>query len=627
MQESVLDVQIKFGCIKKEMKIKTLIFWGYVLMGIVIIILSGSGIYFIERLNSSSEKILKDNYKSIEAVNKMIDNLDIIDNSQAILLLENKTEKEIALTEFSAAKKNFSENLKICEGNITEPGEEQILRSLRNEFEIYIESIARTDSLHPGLMYINILIPQYKKVKTLCYALLKLNEKAMLVKNENAKLISKDTEIYMLIMAAVSILFVLFIIIKAPGIIIEPIQELTKKVEAISEKKYSERIEVKSDNEIGVLAASFNKMAEKISEYEKSNIRKLIDEKKRAEAIVENMRDAIIVLDENSDIILINNVATELTGMIQSNLAGKNINEISQTNNLLKNILGDLKITDKKNNELSENYLRIAFKDKEEFFLKDYSNVLDSSGKKIGTIIVLKNVTGFKELDEIKSGFIATVSHELRTPLAAMNMSLRLLQDSRIGSLNPEQKKLADAMKEEVKRLLKMVNELLNLSKIEAGGEIYKYTEVAVDELIDAAVTPMLMQFEQNKIKFELKIENNLPKLKLDVNKIAWVIINLLNNAVRYTKKEGEIKLTVKKENDFIKFSIKDNGVGIKPEYVDKIFQKFVQVNKSNLENQYRGVGLGLAIAREFIEAHKGKIWVTSEYGKGSEFVFVIPVA
>ena len=109
------------------------------------------------------------------------------------------------------------------------------------------------------------------------------------------------------------------------------------------------------------------------------------------------------------------------------------------------------------------------------------------------------------------------------------------------------------------------------------------------------------------------------------MNKIAWVLINLLNNAVRYSQQKGNVKFIVSKENNFIKFVIKDNGVGIKPEYIDKIFQKFVQVDKSNIESQYKGVGLGLAIAKEFIEAHKGMIRVKSEYGKGSEFIFTLP--
>ena len=608
------------------MKLKTLILWGYILMGAVILVLSLFSIYFIESLNKASQTILKDNYLSIESANKMIDNLDIIDNSQVILSSDSYRDKTVFQNEYKESKSIFEKSLSISEGNITETGEREVLQNLRKEYQSYISKIESADSSGTGNRYTMELLPSYKKVKQLCYELLNLNEKAMLRKNDEVKNISRDTEIYMLAITAVSLFLVLVIILKAPGTIIQPIYELTKKVGAISEKKYSERIEVKSENEVGMLALSFNKMAEKLSEYEKSNVEKLIAEKKRAEAIVDNMRDAIIVLDENNDLILMNNVGSELLGLSGKEVIGKSASSIADSNNLFKNIFEEKdKLQDVFSGE-NKNYLRIINKDKEEFYLRDYTDVLDANGNRIGVIIVLKNVTGFKELDEIKSGFVATVSHELKTPLAAINMSLRLLNDSRIGELNAEQKKLTEEMKNEIRRLLKMVNELLNLSKIESGGEAYNYQFISVDELIDASVTPMLMQFEQNKVEFNFNIEKNLPKLKIDVNKIAWVIINLLNNAVRYTKTEGKITLSVSRENEFIKFSLKDNGIGIKPEHIGRIFQKFVQLNKSNMENQYKGVGLGLAIAKEFIEAHKGTIKVISEYNKGSEFIFYLPV-
>lgn len=595
-------------------------------MGAVILILSLFSIYFIESLNKASQTILKDNYLSIESANKMIDNLDIIDNSQVMLSSDSYIDKTIFQNEYRESKSIFEKSLSVSEGNITEAGEREILQNLRKEYQSYISKIESADSSGNGNRYTLELLPGYKKVKQSCYELLRLNEKAMLRKNDEVKNISRDTEIYMLAITAVSLFLVLVIILKAPGTIIQPIHELTKKVGAISEKKYSERIEVKSENEVGMLALSFNKMAEKLSEYEKSNVEKLIAEKKRAEAIVENMRDAIIVLDENNNLILMNNVGSELLGLSGKEVIGKSAASIADSNNLFKNIFEEKDKLKETFSGESKNYLGIIHKDKEEFYLKDYTDVLDANGYRIGVIIVLKNVTGFKELDEIKSGFVATVSHELKTPLAAINMSLRLLNDSRIGELNAEQKKLTEEMKNEIRRLLKMVNELLNLSKIESGGEAFNYQIISVDELIDASVTPMLMQFEQNKVEFNLNIDKNLPKLKIDVNKIAWVIINLLNNAVRYTKTEGKITLSVSRENEFIKFSLKDNGIGIKPENIGRIFQKFVQINKSNMENQFKGVGLGLAIAKEFIEAHKGTIKVISEYNKGSEFIFYLPV-
>ncbi|MBS1550643.1 MAG: HAMP domain-containing protein, partial [Bacteroidetes bacterium] len=258
------------------MKIKTLILWGYILMGAVILILSLFSIYFIEGLNKASQTILKDNYLSIESANKMIDNLDIIDNSLVMLSSDSYIDKTVFHNEYEESKSIFEKSLSQCEGNITETGEREVLQKLRKEYQSYISNIESVDSAGTLNRYTNEFLPEYKKVKQSCYELLQLNEKAMLRKNEEAKSISGDTEIYMLAITAVSLFLVLVIILKAPGTIIQPINELTKKVGAISEKKYSERIEVKSENELGMLALSFNKMAEKLSGYEKSNIEKLI---------------------------------------------------------------------------------------------------------------------------------------------------------------------------------------------------------------------------------------------------------------------------------------------------------------------------------------------------------------
>lgn len=598
-------------------------------MAAIILSLCIFSIYFIEGLNKASEEILKNNYLSIESVNKMIDNLDIIDNSQAILLSKKHIQKEISQNEFNESKFIFNKHLMICENNITEPGEKEQLIKIRSEYENYVKSIESTDADFSDNIYLSELIPKYRNVKALCYELLQMNEKAMLVKNENAKRVSKESEIYMLLASCISVLVVIVIIIKGPSTITQPIYELTKKVEAISEKKYSERINVKSENEVGILAEAFNKMAGKLSEYEKSNLDNLIAEKKRAEAIVKSMRDGILVINELNEVILLNSVSEELFGVSEKSIIGKNITEIAKNNKLIKNISKCLEITENNQtqNRKNGNYVRISYKEKEEYYLKEIVKVFDEGNKTfLGSIILLKNITGFKELDEIKSGFVSTVSHELRTPLAAMSMTLRLLLDKRIGEVNDEQSKLINAMKLEVKRLLKIVNELLDLSKIESGSELMKFGKISVEDLIDAAVTPMLMQFDQKKINFKIEKSDNISEINADANKIAWVLINLLSNAIRYTPEKGEISIKVEKKGDVFIFCVKDTGKGIEPNNLNKIFNKFVQLDKLNIENNKSGVGLGLAISKEFVNAHGGRIWVESEKGKGTSFFFTIPI-
>lgn len=609
-----------------KIKLKTLFLLGYLLLGIIAVMLGTAGVYFIEKLSNTPDKILKDNYGSILAAQNMIDELDNMDNA-IITFVAGRKEKALADSLFRAAKSRYFENLSKCENNITEPGEEELLVILKQRSIEYAASFENDlTGLNTIDQYDERIAPKYSVLKKDCYMLLNLNHKGMLSRRDETVKISESAEIYMLVISAISLLILVIAVLKVPALVVGPLEQFAAKVEEISAKKYSARTEVNSSNELGKLAVSFNRMAEKLEEYERTNIELLIAEKKRAEAIVKSMIDGIIVLDENMNVILVNNTGVELTGMSEKDIIGRDIKSISQSNGLVRNLAAELVNPPADKNKL--NYLRIVFREKEEFFLKEIVNVNDDSlpGKILGYIIILKNVTGFKELDELKSGFVATVSHELRTPLSAMNMSLRLLQDERIGEMNDEQLRLTGAMKEEVKRLLKLVNELLDLSKIESGGDMLSFREVRAEELIDAAITPMLMQLGQKNIELETSIEDNTPPVKADANKIAWVLINLLNNAVRYSPENARIVLSVKKDSDKIVFSVKDHGSGIEPQYLSRIFEKFVQVKSKNLEILNRGVGLGLAISKEFVNAHGGEIWVKSEVGKGSEFSFSLPI-
>lgn len=609
-----------------KIKLKTLFLLGYLLLGIIAVMLGAAGVYFIEKLSNTPDKILNDNYGSILAAQNMIDELDNMDNA-VITFVAGRKEKVLADSLFRAAKSRYFENLSKCERNITEPGEEELLVLLKKRSLEYTASFENNlAGLNTIDHYDELIAPEYAALKKDCYMLLNLNHKGMLSRRDETVKISESAEIYMLVISAISLIILVIAVIKVPALVAGPLEQFAAKVEAISDKKYSARMEVNSTNELGKLALSFNRMAEKLEEYERTNIELLIAEKKRAEAIVKSMIDGIIVLDENMNVILVNNTGAELTGMSEKDILGRDARSISESNGLIRNLTGELMNPEPGKNRL--NYLRIVFREKEEFFLKEIVKVNDDSlpGKMLGYIIILKNVTGFKELDELKSGFVATVSHELRTPLSAMNMSLRLLQDERIGEMNDEQLRLTSAMKEEVKRLLKLVNELLDLSRIESGGDMLSFRQVRTEELVDAAITPMLMQLEQKNIELETIVEENIPAVKADANKIAWVLINLLNNAVRYSPENSKILLSVKKDTGRIIFTVKDYGSGIEPQYLSRIFEKFVQVKSKNVESLNRGVGLGLAISKEFVNAHGGEIWVKSEVGKGSEFSFSLPV-
>lgn len=596
------------------MKLKTRILIALGLMALLIVSLAAASTYFVQHVASASESILKDNYASIGAVNTMIDALDRMDNA----VLYARLDPEKAATHrsaFTSADSVFAISLIFAEKNITEPGEKEILNKLRSGYERYrSEQLEGSESNEP----------QYDSLKATCIELLNINTKGMNLRNLKAKEAATQAVLYTTLLVGFALLLTIVMLIRFPALVIKPISELTAKIRQIANHKYAEHIEVKSQDEIGELALSFNQMALRLEEYDRSNIDALIAEKKQSEAIVKSMNDGVVVLTKDLSIVTVNAVAAQLLGTVESDLIGKNATDVGQHNNLLAKLIQNIDSTNGKPGD--EAYLQIFNKGKEEYYLKDIIRIERTEGDPataLGYVIELKNVSEFKALDEAKSGFVATVSHELRTPLSALNMSLRLLQDERIGNLDPEQAKILDAMKQEIRRLLRIVNELLELSRAEIGAEVMHIEPVSSESIVDAAVTPMMLQADQKNVSLEISLQPNLPTVRADNGKIAWVLINLLSNAIRYTPSGGRVTLEVTAQNNNVEFSVSDTGIGIEPQNLERIFDKFFQVRGKSVE-AHSGVGLGLAISKEIIEAHGGRISAESEVAKGTTFTFFL---
>jgi NtrC-family two-component system sensor histidine kinase KinB len=228
-------------------------------------------------------------------------------------------------------------------------------------------------------------------------------------------------------------------------------------------------------------------------------------------------------------------------------------------------------------------------------------------------------------LETMKSEFIATVSHELRTPITSLGMEVDILHKEVLGSVNEAQKKVLISAKDDVERLRKLVKDLLDLSRLESGRYTLKKEWVQIERLVGESVRSMQLQFNEKNIAIDVKIPPALPAVMVDPHQYTWVITNLLSNALRHTTPGGSVVFTAERGESELLISIADTGEGIPKEYQDTIFEKFVQV-KGVSQTTPGSVGLGLAIAREVVEEHGGKIWVQSTVGVGSTFSFTIPL-
>jgi signal transduction histidine kinase len=300
--------------------------------------------------------------------------------------------------------------------------------------------------------------------------------------------------------------------------------------------------------------------------------------------------------------------------MQESDMMGKYGPDLAISNDLMRKLLQE---------EKGSQELKIYADQKESYFNKDVFNVTNQETL-IGRVIVLRNITPFHELNEAKTNFIATVSHELKTPIASIKMGASLLLNEKTGTCNPEQKELVKSILEDSNRLLKITGELLNISQVETGNLQLKLQEFNPAVILETAIKTVQFQAQQKQLVIIQNKDSSKRMAFGDSEKTTWVLNNLLTNAIKYSTEQSDIEIGFSVLETSIRFFVKDQGRGIEPKYLPRIFEKYFKV-PGTIDRT--GTGLGLAISKEFIEAQQGTIWVESSIGEGSVFQFTLPIA
>ncbi len=358
--------------------------------------------------------------------------------------------------------------------------------------------------------------------------------------------------------------------------------------------------------------------------------RALADARSRLESMIHSMSEGVIALNKKQEVALINPAAKLLLGLKEIRL-GKTLWG-SLTNRDLISLLKEIAVT-------KEKYLTRELKfvwGKEKKTIKFYvSRTSDSLARESGWIMLLTDITKEKEVDRMKSEFISTTSHELRTPLTAIKESVMLMLAGTTGELTPEHNRFLGIAKRNIDRLANLINDLLDLSKIEMGKLQLRRASCDIADLIKRSLEPMRFIVEDNKLSLEYQLGEKLPPVECDPDRITQVLVNLIGNAVKFTPAGGIITVSCRmqivpdKERKAVKklivVSVRDTGVGISKEDFAKLFTRFGQLDGS-LTRTDGGTGLGLAICKELVELHGGRIRVESEVGKGTVFNFTLPI-
>jgi NtrC-family two-component system sensor histidine kinase KinB len=598
---------------------------------LILLLVSALGLQVMRQHRAALDKFLYENWRSVEYGQNMIDTLEHLNDSAKAVAESAGAQTEARVKEQRAvannALKSFEKNLDNENQNITLSGEDQLAAHLTelwrgsNGYRVtlrqVLDSNAEIAERRDAFAGLSVLSPQ---VKNAAQAIVRLNLANMTPIDGQAKALADKATQLMFILSAVGIALAVAFTAAVGRSILQPIQTITRSAREIERGNLDLVVQVESRDELRQLAEAFNSMAAKLREYRRTNRAKLVRTQQTTQLAINSLPDAVAILSPDGVIEMANSAAQTLFG----------IRSDEHVTALRTGWLADL--YDRTWKTLLpieprgyESALQVLDEGgSERFFLPHAVPILDDGRQLLGVTVVLADVTNLRRLDEMKSGMLAVVSHELKTPLTSIRMGVHLLLEERIGSLTAQQADLLAAVREDSDRLNRIVENLLDMGRIQSGCALMDLTAEPVGQVVAEAAQPLQAAFHDRGVRLVTEVPNELPSVLLDRTRISLVFSNLLTNALRYTAPGGQVRVSASTLGDSVQIVVDDNGTGIPSEHLTKIFTRFFRVPG---QNGSTGAGLGLAITKEIVEAHGGQISVESHAGSGTRFSFTLKAA
>ena len=584
------------------------IFAGVAPLVVLLMMVGGYAVWLFFRLGNAVNTTLHENYTSIVAMRDLKDAAERIERTLSDDHAGNRqgTPEQARATleqQIAVCRRSVDAELAI----ITEPGEREAAERLRASDDAFLQAVS-SDAAAGGLPRLfNDLLAAAATIQG-------INERAMNGKDQHAReTASRSTRVMLLAMAA-ALPLGLFFAYRLSGVVLRPIQRLTESARDLGEGNLDQVLPVQSRDELGQLAGAFNKMAGKLRLYRQTTSEELVHARQATEIVFAALLDPIVIFSAEGEIAYQNPAAERL----RKKLAG--------TETTLPIVPLAMKVLQGGGDFLPESFdqsICVRVDDREKFLLP---RVIGLRGAGAGAVVILHDITRFRLLDDVKTNLVATVSHELKTPLTSIRMAVYLLLEERIGALNPKQTELLIASRDDAERLLDLINNLLDLAKLESGAAVSERRAQPPEELVRRAVREARDLVSAAGLNLAMRVDGHLPAVAISADQLSHVFSNLISNAAKHSPPGEEIVVAARAEEEgrAVRFSVTDHGPGIPAAERERIFEKFYRLPGEPRE----GAGLGLAICREIVRGHDGRIGVTAPAGeRGSEFFFVLPAA
>jgi two-component system, NtrC family, sensor histidine kinase KinB len=584
----------------------------------ITIIVSSIASSVIQSYSDALQKVLRENYDSVVYSSGMKDAVQNVEEGlQTSLWIDLASGRDSVL----AAIPLFEDNLKKEQGNITIPGEREAVSQLSGWWTQYKQVCGAVLDTHRTVherreIFMRTMLPLGDKVHDAAQVITEMNLANMSsadgqahAKAEEAKLVT----FFLLFSAAILSLLLIFLTGRA---VLQPLNALKQSVQEIHKGNLNVVLQARSRDEVGELTEAFNAMVAKLREYRRVEHAKLMRTEHSTRSVIESLPDAIAIANTSGVIELSNAAAQRMFGLYPE------VNLTTRRDDLLRHEFFSAVLLEQSSEQMGiPNALQI-FKDGEEhFFLPRATPIFDEDRKIIGVAMVLADITRLKRVAELELEPMAVVSHEMKTPLTSVRMALHMLLDERLGTLNTKQLELLSTARDDSERLNKIIETVLDMGRREAGRAPLQLQPCSPQTLISQAVDAFGTAYRSAGVELVSNVPDDIPDVSADASQIGHVFGNLLSNALKFSHSGGKVSVAAAADGDHVKFTVQDQGIGITAEEMPHVFEKFFR-SESSLKSE--GAGLGLAIAKDIVEAHGGRIWADSLPGQGSIFSFTL---
>lgn len=602
---------------KKNLKFKfKILLFSLIAINALMIFLSLIKLFNIRK---SVDELMTYNFESINAINNM---LDYSDKQNIALLNYIATQNPSYKIEFYNINHSFIDSYEFQTSRVYESGEHEITKQIHTSYNIYLNACEDIFSKETSEIIDVHLTDYYDKIQINYIDLKKhlndlydINKNALTIKMTHAQEEIRLSFNLLLFICLFTVVFSLIVSNRYLNKLLLPLSTLHKAIKSFKDGSFSFESQVYSEDEIGELYKEFKNMSDKIVEFKNSTLGQLVEEKNKSLSIVKSISNPLIVLDSNFKCILVNNSCENYFNIEEQNILGKHILDFIPNKDLYDFIY------ESKRERVQGKTKIMSFDEEKYVFNISISTIISMNSDLNGIIIYFQDITKIKKLDHVKFDFISTLSHELKTPLTSIMMGASMLEEESIIKNKEESGKIIETLQEDSQKLLDMIDNLLRLTELENEQNYLNLEATDISEIINNSIRNFITIALSKNINIVFEKDKNIPLLNIDREKFFWVVNNLLSNAIKYSLQYGDIIIKLKYRKKVVILTIKDFGIGISPESIPKIFDKFYRENE--LSN---GTGLGLPLSKQIIELHNGTISCESKLGEGSIFEVNIPI-